>query len=82
MPNRLKYSAPCFVGYSELGGLNKWLHIWPYASLDQRNAVRDQARDAGVWPPSTVAAKEGRKSIPYVAQENKIVQSAAFSPIQ
>jgi len=82
LPDRAKLSAPCFVGYSELGGLNKWLHIWPYASIEQRNAVRDQARDAGIWPPSAVAAKSGKKSIPYVAQENKIAMPAKFSPLQ
>jgi hypothetical protein len=82
LPHRQKYSVPCFVGYSELGGLNKWLHIWPYASVEQRNSIRDQARDAGVWPPSALASKEGRKSIPYVAQENKIVMPAKFSPLQ
>jgi hypothetical protein len=82
LPHRAKYGSPCFVGYSELGSLNKWLHIWSYSSLDQRNAVRDQARDAGIWPPSILAAKEGRKVIPYIAQENKIVMPSSFSPIQ
>jgi hypothetical protein len=82
LPERSKLGAPCFVGYSELGGLNKWLHIWPYASIDQRNATRDKARDAGIWPPAAVAAKVGAKSIPYVAQENKIVMPASFSPLQ
>jgi hypothetical protein len=82
LPGRTQFGKPCFVGYSELGGLNKWLHIWPYASIDARNATRDKARDAGIWPPSVLAAKEGRNVIPYVAQENKIVMPAKFSPIQ
>ena len=76
------YLLRAIVGYSELGGLNKWLHIWPYASIDQRNATRDKARDAGIWPPAAVAAKAGAKSIPYIAQENKIVMPASFSPLQ
>jgi hypothetical protein len=82
LPGRAQFGKPCFVGYSELGGLNKWLHIWPYASLDERNATRDKARDAGIWPPSVLAAKEGRSVTPYVAQENKIVMPSKFSPIQ
>jgi len=82
LPGRAQFGKPCFVGYSELGGLNKWLHIWPYASIDERNATRDKARDAGIWPPSVLAAKQGRNVIPYVAQENKIVMPAKFSPIQ
>ena len=82
LPARVKLSPLCVVCYSELGGLNKWLHIWPYSSVDQRNQVRDQARDAGIWPPSTLAAQEGRTSIPYVAHENKIVMPSKFSPLQ
>jgi hypothetical protein len=82
LPERTKLGAPCFIGYSDLGSLNKWLHIWPYSSIDQRNATRDKARDAGIWPPSIVAAKVGAKVIPYVAQENKIVMPAAFSPLK
>jgi len=78
LPARLKLSPLCLVAYSELGGLNKWLHIWAYPTLDQRNKVRD----SGVWPPSALAAKEGRKSAPYIAQENKIVMPAKFSPVQ
>ena len=44
--------------------------------------VRKQALDAGVWPPPVVAERQGRKYIPFVAQENKIVMPASFSPIQ
>jgi hypothetical protein len=82
LPDRVKLSPLCLVCYSELGGLNKWVHIWPYATLDQRNQVREQAKALGIWPPSVLAAKEGRKSVPYVVQENKIVMPAAFSPLQ
>jgi hypothetical protein len=82
LPERVKLSPLCLVAYSELGGLNKWLHIWAYPTLDERNNVRDKAKDAGIWPPSVVAAKTGGKSIPYVAQENKIVMPAKFSPVQ
>ena len=82
LPARAKISPLCFVGYSELGDLNRWLHIWAYPGLDRRNAARDEAQKAGVWPPSALAKKEGRKSIPYLAQENKIVMPSAFSPIQ
>ena len=82
LPARLKFGPPCALLYSELGALNKFVHIWPYASLDERNQVRDQVKAAGIWPPSAVAAKEGRKSVSLVAQENKIVMPSAFSPTQ
>jgi len=81
LPERVKFSPLVFVGYSELGNLNRWLHIWAYPTLDRRNEVRGQAQAAGIWPPSALAAKEGRKSLPYLAQENKIVMPAKFSPI-
>lgn len=82
LPDRLKYGSPCFLGHSDLGGLNKWVHIWPYASLDQRMSIRKQVLDAQIWPPPVVAAKAGRNCLPFVAQENKIVVPASFSPIQ
>ncbi len=51
LPERVKLSPLCLVAYSELGGLNKWLHIWAYPTLDARNNTRDKAKDAGIWPP-------------------------------
>jgi hypothetical protein len=26
-----------------IGGLNKFIHIWPYKSIDERNQVRDRS---------------------------------------
>ena len=57
-----------------MGGLNQWLHIWAYKSLDQRTEVRKKAVADGIWPPP------GGK--PAVKQENKIVLAAPFSPIK
>ena len=59
--------------YTELGGLNKWVHIWPYKDLNERNRVRDEARKGGHWPPPT------REFL--ARQENKIMVPAAFSPM-
>src|SRR5262245_4989685 len=36
LPARLKFGPLWGVMYSELGGINKFLHIWPYPSLDAR----------------------------------------------
>jgi len=52
LPERLKISPLAAVWYSELGGLNKFMHIWPYPSLDARNDIRKKAQATGVWPPS------------------------------
>ena len=80
VPERLKFSPLCAAWYSELGGLNKFVHIWPYPSLDARNATRDKAQAAGVWPPS--AEKLGLPTYQLVAQENKILMPSSFSPLQ
>ena len=36
---RLKYSPLAFAGHSELGGLNRWCHIWAYKDAAERFAV-------------------------------------------
>lgn len=82
LPTRLKFGPITALWYSELGGLNKWIHIWPYKSLDQRNEVRDQAHKSGGWPPSARAKTDGRPIETLVAQENKIVVASSFSPIK
>jgi len=82
LPARLKIGPVCAVWYSELGGLNKFVHIWPYPTLDARNETRMKAQATGMWPPSAVAKKEGLPVYQLLAQENKILMPAAFSPLQ
>jgi|KBSMisStaDraftv2_1062788.scaffolds.fasta_scaffold26359_3 hypothetical protein len=82
IPERTKLSPLCAAWISELGGLNKFIHIWPYKSIDERNQVRDRAKAAGVWPPSLLSKKLGLPGYEMVAQENKILMPSAFSPIQ
>lgn len=82
LPARLKIGPVCAVWYSELGGLNKFVHIWPYPTLDARNETRVKAQATGMWPPSAVAKKEGLPVYQLLAQENKILMPAAFSPLQ
>ena len=79
LPNRLKLSPLVQLWYSELGELNTFVHIWAYSSLDQRMAIRKQAVDSGQWPPPQ---GEGDSKYGLVAQENKILLAAPFSPLQ
>ncbi|MCX7199415.1 MAG: NIPSNAP family protein [Proteobacteria bacterium] len=67
---------------ADLGALNKFMHIWPYASMNDRMETRAKAVAGGSWPPSAKAKKDGREAVNYLAQENKIVMPAAFSPVQ
>ncbi len=79
---RLKYSPLTAAWYSDVGGLNKFVHIWPYKSLDQRWEIRNKIRADGVWPPSDVAEKQGGRGYTLLSQENKILMPAAFSPLK
>jgi hypothetical protein len=80
--DRLKYSPVTAIWRSEIGGLNKFLHVWPYKSLNERWEIRNKIREAGVWPPSSVAKKKGLAEYHLSKQENKIVMPSAFSPLQ
>ena len=71
--HREKYSKLAFGMYTDIGGLNKWMHIWPYADLQDRNETRAKSMQDPNWPPAT------REWI--VKQENKILVPASFSPM-
>tara|TARA_B100000315_G_C14548755_1_gene574601 strand:- start:990 stop:1610 length:621 start_codon:yes stop_codon:yes gene_type:complete len=73
VPHREKFSPLAAGMYTEIGGLNKWIHIWPYKDLEERNKVRAEASASPHWPPAT------REFL--VKQENKILVPASFSPM-
>jgi hypothetical protein len=61
--------------YSELGGLNKFVHTWVYKDLNERARVREDARTSGgAWPPQA--------GVRPIRQENKLLVPAAFSPVR
>jgi NIPSNAP len=80
VPPRAQLSPLCALWYSELGGLNKFVHIWPYPTLNARNEIREKAVAAGIWPPS--GKKFNLPDYEVTVQENKIVMPSAFSPLQ
>ena len=71
---REKYSPLVGAFYSDVGALNRWVHMWAYDSFEQRTQVREETRAKGVWPPSSPVAP--------VYQENKILLPADCSPMQ
>jgi hypothetical protein len=73
---RMEYSPLAFAGHSELGGLNRWCHIWAYKDAAERFAIRDKARADGVWPP------KGGQPGQTLVQENMLVVPASFSPLR
>jgi hypothetical protein len=75
LPERVKLSPLAVVGNVDLGEVNRYIHIWAYNSLQQREEVRAKARQMGVWPPGGGAGR-------LLTQANKIMMPAAFSPMQ
>jgi len=73
---RTKLSPLAFAGHSEIGGLNRWCHIWAYKDASERFAVREHARKEGIWPP------KGGQPGQMLLQENMLVIPAAFSPLR
>ena len=72
IPHREEYSPLAAGMYTEFGGLNRWMHVWPYKDLADRSKVREEASKNPHWP----AGVPGR-----VRQENKILIPASFSPM-
>jgi hypothetical protein len=73
---RIKLSPLVGAWYSELGGLNKWVHIWAYKDAGERFRIREEARSKGIWPP------RGGQPGMMLKQENMLVVPASFSPLR
>ena len=57
VPGRIALSPLVGAWYSELGGLNKWCHIWAYKDAGERGRIRAEAVAKGVWPPGGAAGR-------------------------
>ena len=73
LPWREQFSPCAAAMHSELGGLNRWMHIWPYRDLNHREEVRKASAGTPNWP----SGAPGR-----IRQENKVMVPAAFSPMR
>ena len=69
---RLQFSKLLGLFLSEVGGLNRVVHIWPYENFEDREKIGAKARATGKWPPKTQEF--------IITQENKFIQPAPFSP--
>jgi len=74
IPQRVQLSPLAACWYSEIGGLNKFVHVWAYKDMDERDRLRAESRKLTAWPPKTLEF--------LVSQTNKIVLPAAFSRMQ
>lgn len=72
---RAPYSPVYAAFYATDGDLPRYLHIWPWTTLQQRQQVRTQAVADGVWPPEN--------SGPQLRDmRSTIYLPAPFSPLQ
>jgi len=71
---RTRLSKLASVMYGVSGQVPRFMHIWPYASLDQRMAIRERSVKEGVWPPPG--------GLPHIeSMQSEIYLPAAFSPL-
>lgn len=76
LPERIKRS-PLLIAMNSVSGVTtRFIHIWPYQSMDERYSVRTKAVKDGIWPPP------GGGEATLLDQKNDIYVPTAFSPIK
>jgi hypothetical protein len=74
LEGRRKVSPLMTVMYALTGEVPRFMHIWPFATLNDRMALREAAVKQGVWPPPG--------GLPHIeAMQSEIFLPAAFSPL-
>jgi NIPSNAP len=73
---RSAVSPLIFAGFTDIGALNQWVHVWAYKNMADREARRAQAMKPGVWPPPR------HESVTLLKQENKFAVPASWSPLR
>ena len=73
---RTAISPLIFAGYTDIGALNQWIHVWAYKNMGEREAARAKATSTGVWPPPR------HESVTLHKQENTFAIPAKWSPLR
>jgi hypothetical protein len=75
LPKRVTVSPVLTAMVSSSGAVARFMHIWPYKSLDERARLRAKAVNDKVWPPPG--------GPDYLAKmQNDIYMPASFSPLR
>ena len=82
IPFRQTLSPVAAMWYSELGALNKFVHIWPYKTMNERMETRNKAVASGKWPPASKDPATGQPRYAMQTQETKILTAVPFSPLR
>src|SRR5437763_16236785 len=72
MAVRAKLSPLAAFWHTEVGPLNRVIHVWPYKDFEERTRVRAESQKLQGWPPNT------REFV--VEQKSEVVLPAPFSP--
>src|SRR5258708_30780373 len=73
---RTAISPLIFAGYTDIGALNQWIHVWAYKNMGERETLRAKALSTGVWPPPR------HESVTLHKQENTFAIPAKWSPLR
>ena len=72
LPARAKVSPLAAFWHTEVGPLNRVIHVWPYEDIEERTRTRAEATKLQGWPPNT------REFV--VDQKSEVYIPAPFSP--
>lgn len=75
LEGRTKVSPLLTAMVSASGTVARFMHIWPYKSLDERARLRAKSVSEGVWPPPGGPDQ-------FVRMQNDIYMPAPFSPLR
>jgi NIPSNAP len=75
VPARVTLSPLLVAMYSVSGTVTRFMHLWPYTSLDERQRLRAKAVADGVWPPPGGPDH-------FISMHSDIFLPADFSPMR
>jgi hypothetical protein len=62
LPARAKVSPLAAFWHTEVGPLNRVIHVWPYDDLAARTRLREEATKLQGWPPMSGSSKSSCKA--------------------
>jgi len=73
---RSAVSPLIFAGFTDIGALNQWVHVWAYKNMGERETLRAKAMKPGQWPPPR------HESVVLHKQQSTFAVPATWSPLR